>query len=373
MSVSQSSATPTPPSSETLHRLAVEAGKYLGVDTGDHLPTEEVIAQGEANRYTEGEVREWLEKEGYGSAEHIPVPPQGDVLGELWRVSEEPESVPEPTHEPVEGDREDTVQRFREWCEERAESEQGHSYTRRKANRRYAKAKDVDRSFVRNYEKFTTVLITYAREMDGESLAEHAESFYPRQITRKRRRLLKRAGVYDQYAGLSVLAPKSPSQSTVAYQPQTHAHDFLWLPSHVSRGAFDSLQNVDGFEVHISVEQHQSAEVETPESVKARGSGLDEQRGATTGLPQEVGENLPLLNCRFDARGAPEYIETWAAHLRAGTDDSFSTKGVNRFTKLGSFEERAESIKVRRELQEAHTKAEALEYRTLWPHTRPFN
>ena len=151
------------PDDERLHRLAVEAGKYLSLNVGEPLPTEDIVAQGEANGYDSSEVREWLENEGYGSAESIPVPPQGDVLGELWRPSEPSLSAPESNPEPVGAEGDGTLQRFRDWCKERAESDKTHSYTRRKANRRNAKGKDVGRSFVREYEEFSTILITYCR------------------------------------------------------------------------------------------------------------------------------------------------------------------------------------------------------------------
>jgi len=326
-------------------------------------PTEEVVAQAEANGYVEREVRAILAEEGYASTESIPVPPQGDAFGELWRLPQERESAPEPTSEPVRANGGGTLRRFKEWCEERAESDKTHSYTRRKANRRYARGKDVDRHFVREYYKFSTVLITYCRQRDGKSLAEHAESFYSQQVTQKRRRILKREGVYEGMAGVSVLAPKSPDRVPSPNALTTHAHDFLWLPSHVSSEAFAPLREVEGLDVHVSVEHHRSAEVETPDSVKARGSGTDSRRGDTTSLPQELAANLPMLTCRFDARGAPVYVEEWSAHLREGTDGSFSTQGVRRFRKLGTFDERADSMKIRRKVRRAHLKAQALAQR----------
>lgn len=222
---------------------------------------------------------------------------------------------------------------------------------------------------MRDCEEFTTVLITYCggTPASDETLAEHAEGFYPRQVTRKRRRILKREGVYEEYAGVSVLAPKSPDRVPQASAPTTHSHDFLWLPSHVSREAFAPLREVEGFDVHVSVEHHHSAEVHTPDSVKARGSGIDSHRGDTTRLTQELGANLPLLTCRFDARGTPAYVEEWCAHLREGTDGSFSSQGVRRFRTLGSFEERADTGKARRKVQEAHSKAQALAQALEYP------
>lgn len=357
------------PSSEQLHRLAVAAGSYLGLSVGEPLPVEEIIAQGEANGYSESEVHAFLKREGYETVEALPVPPQGNAFGKLWRVSQGSDNVPECGSETVGTEGDGTLWRFREWCEERAESDKTHSYTRRKANRRYARGKDVDRHFVKQYDEFSTVLITYCRERGDESIAEHADSFYPRQVTRKRRRILKREGVYGEHAGVSVLAPRSARRVPQANAPTTHAHDFLWLPEHVEAEAFAPLQEVERFDVCVSVEHHTSAEVSTPEAVKARGSGMDSRRGATTRLAQELGANLPLLTCRFDARGAPEYVEKWCAHLRAGTDGSFSTQGLRRFRTLGTFEKHADTEKTRRKLQVAHARVVALfsvmEYPTL--------
>jgi len=345
------------PDSKKLHRLARAAGSYLGLSVGDPLPIEEIIEQAKANGYGEArkQVHDLLEKEGYATADSIPVPPQGDAFGELWRPSAASESDPEPTSEPVRAKGNGTLQHFRDWCEERASNDKTHSYTRQQANRKYARAKDVDRNFVREYDEFSTALITYCRQRDGESLAEHAENFYPRQITQKRRRILKREGVYESMAGVSLLAPRVPSPNALT----THAHDFLWLPSHIEGEAFDPLQEVEGFDVEISVENHISSEVNTPESVKARGSA-DSPRGDTTALPQELGANLPMLTCRFDARGAPDYVEKWAAAMREGTDGSFSTAGVRRFRKLKAFADRADSMKARRKVEDAHGRAENL-------------
>lgn len=89
----------------------------------------------------------------------------------------------------------------------------------------------------------------------------------------------------------------------------------------------------------MKVQVHDSAEIRTPKSVTARGSGLDRERGATTSLPQEIGANLPLLRCRFDARGTPSYVEKWCSYLRTGTDGGLSTQGQSRFRRRGRFDE----------------------------------
>ena len=330
------------------YRLTVEAGKYLNKSVGDSIPTEEILKQARANGYEErGRFYAWLHMDKLAGVEEVELPPQRDVLGELWKP-------PEPTLiDSEESVKHGSLEQFRYWCSERLSNDKNHSYTRKSANRKYAKAKDIDRHFVKNYDEFSTALITYSLPKSGETPAAHAEEYYPRRITRRRRRILKRNNVYDGYAGISLLAPYKPDDD-IPYPdaPTTHAHDFIWVQDHVSKEMFGSLQNVDGFNVNISVENHVSSEITTPDRVKAKGSGLDGKRGDTTKLPHELADNLPCLNCRMDARGTPDYVEEWCAALRAGTDGSFSSRGVSRFTKLGCFEEASSSYKLRRELQE---------------------
>lgn len=119
-----------------------------------------------------------------------------------------------------------------------------HAYFRRKANRIFAGGKYVDRHLVREYDTFSTVLISYCAEVsEGESIAEHAEKFYPRAVVRKRRRLLKRLGVYEESAGISLRAPKTGQRVPSPNAPKgyTHAHDFLWIPAKVSAEEFYPL------------------------------------------------------------------------------------------------------------------------------------
>jgi hypothetical protein len=342
------------PSSERLHRLVVAAAGYRGIETGDPLPIDEIVEQGKANGYTEDEIRALIQRE-YGSTQTIAVPPQEDIFGEMWRVDET-------GIESNMGASEDgTIQRFREWLEERANNDKTHSYTRRKANKRFAKSKDVDRNFIRKYDSFSTILITYTQQKKSDqSIAEHADSFYSRKITRKRRRILKKQGAYDEAAILTVLAPKFDDEVPYANAPTTHAHDFIWITNDISEESFQRLKKLDGFNITVSIQHHISEEVETPPSVMERGSALDRKRGDTTALPQELGSNIPLLNCQFDARGAPEYVEEWCAHLRSGTDDSFKTNGIHRYRKLGTFDQRAAAEKCRQKIQSAHTKAARL-------------
>jgi hypothetical protein len=253
---------------------------------------------------------------------------------------------------------------FQEWLKQKQQQEDfGHSYTHKKARKRYARAKDVGRYFVQEYDEFSTVFITYCngvRDTD-ENIVENAESFYPRKIVRKRRKILKDLGAYDEYAGVSLLAPKSgaevPHPSAPNGEPYTHAHDFLWIPTtEVSEEDFAPLveeynDKVEDYSVSeaISVQHHTSDDVTTPFS-----SETDTQRGATTALPQELGRNLPLLDLsyeqgRYDARDAPTYVEKWCAALRLGKDETTDTKGIRRFRTLGRFSEYADEMKRRRE------------------------
>jgi hypothetical protein len=264
----------------------------------------------------------------------------------------------------------DDVQRFRSWLQEKVDDgETKHAYSARKAEQRYAKAKDVDRYFVEEYDVFSTVLVTYcAHRQAEESILEHADKFYPQAVTGKRRRLLKGLDVWDEYAAISVLAPKHTDESeTRVPGPETtmtHAHDFYWIPGKVPRSDVEGLidlhmkhvpgaiNDINPHEKAVSVRTHQSADVETPPEVIERGSGLDAQRGPTTTLPHEVGNNLPLLQTDLDARGLPEYAEQWCAKLSLGSDGNPTTGGATRCWKRGRFEQIANNHKWRREIRD---------------------
>ena len=369
MSVATSQATAvTTPSSKRLQRLAVAAGAYLGKDAGDTLPVEEVRLQAEANGYTDDEMRAMLEADGLSSTDEIQVPEQGHLFGELWA----PPSSGVPTPSTPISTASETLETFREWCVERAEKEASHSYTRKSANRRFARAKDVDRHFIKKYDTFSTVLITYDAGVPvDESVAEHSKRFYHRAVVRKRRNILKSLDAYRDYAGVSLLAPKE-DRVPQANSPYTHAHTFLWIPGEVSADDFRPLverhiKHVEGatednhpLDEAVSVQTHDSSEVETPDAVKERGADLDRKRGTTTALPQELGANLPLLRCRFDARGTPEYVEEWCACHRLGTDSKLATQGISRYRTLGQFQRYADSMKWCSKFQMGVTRAISL-------------
>jgi len=239
-----------------------------------------------------------------------------------------------------------------------------HAYSYKSELQKFAQAKDVDRHFVQEYERFTTVLITYTQDRsEGETVVEHANSFYPDTIVRHRRHCVKETGHYDEYAGVSLLAPKDVAPSPTAQT--THAHDMNWLPGFVSSEHFDRLRQQEG--VHVSIRYHRSDKVQTPSSVNR--VDLDRERGPTTALPQEVGANLPVLaavegfreqvqtmddansarlKSTLDARQCPEYVERWCAHLSCGEDGDPSTNGVRRWRPLGRFTEIADNMKENR-------------------------
>lgn len=274
--------------------------------------------------------------------------------------------VPDPIRPPLE--------RFREWLY--SHNDETHSYTRKRANKRYARAKDVDRYFAQEYDTFSTALITYcASNPSGESIAGHASNFYPRAVTRKRRRILKGLEVYNDFAGVAIRSPKqrdSTGRVPGPNPPTTHAHELLWIPGEVSEADFRGLierhiaavpgatEENNPLDKAVSVRTHESDDVQTPYRTKARGTDIDARRGNTTALPQELGANLPLLQSTYDARGTPHYVEEWCANMRLGTDDSLTTRGLSRFQTLGRFGEIADDMHTERKLRKAHGKAKAL-------------
>ena len=232
-----------------------------------------------------------------------------------------------------------------------------HAYSHKAEREKYARTKDVGRYFVKEYDGFTTVLITYTAPSGDYT------DFYPRRIVRRRRGLLKRAGVWEEFAGVSLLAPREPSAPTPSTHGETHAHDALWMPGNISADTFDSLTEVAGFDIHVRVEHHTSAEVNTPTAVNRQ--ELDAERGETTALPHEVGGNLPVLTAvtalregrekrdTLDASNCPPYVELWCAQMSCGNDGDPTTNGVARWRPLGRFREIADSMKESRESGES--------------------
>jgi hypothetical protein len=278
------------------------------------------------------------------------------------------------------------VQNFREWQAEREENrcteyDDGthqhkvqHAYSLHTARKRSGQAKDVGRHFIKEYDKFTTVVITYCAEKgSSETIAEHASKFYPTALSRTRWKIFNRDIDTDEWAGCRMLAPEKPATST-PHPTFTHAHPVFWVEGWHDREAFEELREtflseVDGataemnpLEDMIQVRHHTSAEIEPNDSVKR--DDLDAERGATTAASGEVAANLPLLRARnalrerdaspeewdtADARDCPDWVEVWCAHLCCGADGNPRTSGVTRWGTFGSFTEIADSMKEGRE------------------------
>lgn len=365
--VAPSDESVAPPSDERLHRLAVEAAKYLGKEVGEPLPTTEVVAQGDANRYDESDIWDWLEAEGLDGRSEILVPPQGDVLGELWRVEDSATKAPTPS---------DKIKKFRDWCKDKRLSRQEkyddgiyqhpveHAYSYKSELRKSARFKDVERYFLDAYPTLTTVLLTYTRpRCEDESIVEHADKFYPEYpIQKKRRDCIKATGYWEEFAGVSLLAPKDVAPNPCA--ETTHAHDMIVIPTFISSECFDPLRE-EG--VDVSIRYHRSDKVEAPSSINRL--DLEKERGATTALAQEVGANLPVLTAietfrdtvemdastnsarykaKLDATHCPEYVERWCAHMSCGKNGEPDSNGVRRWRPLGRFSEIADSMKEER-------------------------
>lgn len=129
-----------------------------------------------------------LEADGLSSAYEIRVPEQGHLFRELRA----PPNGGLPTPSTPTDTASETLEAFREWYRERAKSEASHNYPRKQANGRFARAKDVDRHFLKEQDAFSTVLITSDVGVPvDESVAEHAESLYPLPLRRKRTAILK--------------------------------------------------------------------------------------------------------------------------------------------------------------------------------------
>jgi hypothetical protein len=374
-------AAPQIPDDARLHRLVVEAGKYLGLRVGESLPITEVVAQGEANGYSEREVYALLEHEGLPTDDSatIPVPPQGDVFGELWRAHRTPQAtfstIPE-------------VQKLRQWLAQQREKrcteyDDGthqhkvqHAYSLHTASKRSGQAKDVGRHFIEEYKRFTTVVVTYCAEKEpSETIAEHASKFYPSALSQPRWELFNRDIDTEQWAGCRLLAPENPVNTPTP--TFTHGHAIYWVEGWHDREAFEKLREtflseVDGateklnpLDRMIQVQHHTSAEIEPHDSVKR--DDLDAERGATTAASGEVAANLPLLRARnalrerdvsakewarADAEECPNWIEYWLAHLRLGLDGDSDTSGISRWGTFGDFREIADEMKAEREYDE---------------------
>jgi hypothetical protein len=357
--------------SDCVGRLAIETAKFLGVGVGAEIPVGEIRRQAVTSGYgdepTSTEIDDLLAEAGLAGKTTVEVPPQGDLFGDLWAVGVN-ETLTGPTIDGVE-DEPTPVERFDSWLERKADDDEtSHSYSRSGANRRLARAADVERWFVENCDSYTTVLLTFCADPQaGETVAEHAGRFYPRSVVRKTRRVLGGLGVGDECAGVRVLAPKPVNEDRVPGSnppidspTMTHAHTFLWFPGkHWSAGGdFQGTvrlhtKNVDGATDDLNP-LGEAVKVRCHDSwgVKRSKDGRPD-RVSTTSLPREVGQNLPLLKAKFDVRGLPAYAREWCARLRLGTDETLDTRGVPRWRPFGQFREFAEAHRETRRAREA--------------------
>jgi len=278
------------PNDERLHRLAVEAGKYHDLNIGESLPCEEVITQGEANGYDRGDVRRWVEGEGYTSDDSLPVPPQGDVLGELWRVedspldntvdgtkkSPSPDSTrnactpspnlgePEPLDEEAdflalqeplaldskvchpeyieEGEpltAEEAVERYVEERHGENTSAKRHGFERGRQwldRRNYAKGQEMDRQLLAEYENPTTILFSLRVERavpNRVSLLEELSSALEPTLDSLRYQMNKHT---ERWQWFAVLAGTRQFATP-------HVHIYVWAESDVPREACKPVVN----------------------------------------------------------------------------------------------------------------------------------
>lgn len=248
----------------------MEAGSYFGLDTGDSLPVEEVIAQGEAHGYERREIRRFLEGAGLGEANEIPVPPRGDVFGQLWAFEDSAhdntvssaKSSPSPDTEPLDSsddflalqepialDREtchsayvedgkplsagEAVERYVEERRGENTSAKRHGFERGRQwhdRRNYARGKEMDRQLLEAYENPTTALLSLRVERSVESritLLEGLSDALEPTLSALRYRLGKHT---DSYQWMCVLA------GTRQYATP-HAHIFGWTEGDVPREA----------------------------------------------------------------------------------------------------------------------------------------
>lgn len=249
-----------------------------------------------------------------------------------------------------------TVDQFRQWLSGKRESNlteyedatvqfnPEHNWSHYKARQNFAKAKDVDRHFWDSYDEFTTVLITRTADDNTDPLLEQTQALTPKPYYQSRYRLLRDRGSSEDYAAVSVYAPKYHTHADRTVR--THIHTGLWLPGHVEPGAFDLLKDkhiatVEGAtDCHITVRHHSS---DNYPPVK---NGIDSTRGGTTALPYELAaENQPLMNAETDASDLyDERCLEWCATLSAGDDGSHGTPGMSYWRELGSFGKYAEKV-----------------------------
>lgn len=353
--------------SEAVDRLVVEAGKYLGQPAGATIDRKEVRLQAEANGYGDSEARAMLAD----LPDPVTIPDQGNLFGEMWPGNQ--------SLEPVSGtlvvDSPSTIQQFNDYCSDNTYEWQNierynHTFNKNAARKRFAQAKNVDRHFAKEHDTYSTVVLTYCADESGTDIAQQAEAFYPRAVVRLRRKILKDLGVYDSYAGVSVLAPKYKSDDTTlcAVTPTTHAHSFLWIPGKVSADDFHPL-----IETHIKTVEGGTVDQHTTDDNRLTGASItvehwgtqyceplpqgpkDMVRGPTSSLPYELGNNLPWLK-----HPSADYVKEWSAGMWQGENSNT----VARWKPMGRpsrFKELAERMNYYTKLREGAFAAQAID------------
>ena len=349
-------------------RLVIEAAKYQGLSQGARIALREVEAQAKANGYvTYEEGREKLDHEGRkllgDLSSPIEVPPQGDLLGDLWRDDPSPtlDSATEYPHPKA-----TLIDGFDQWLEGKREDAHPfpleHNWSKRAVRKRFGRAKDVDRCFQREYDSYSTVMVTRHADGNTDPLLEQTQALSPAAYTQERRRLLERLGVKDEYAAVVVLAPKYDLPQSNPTEVRTHIHECYWIPDRVPAEDFHPLiekhvAKVDGASADrhttddnritaasVTVQQHSTETYPT----FSQQSKIDERRGATSGLPYEILANQPLKDSQTDASDLhDDRAMAWCATMSIGTDSSqepHKSRGISTWTPLGRFREYADEM-----------------------------
>jgi hypothetical protein len=361
-SVQATSCTQT---SEQLRRIIIECAKYLGEPVGAEIPVAEVRSQAEANGYSDEEIEALLADGGHLVADRLTVPPQGDLFGSWPGPGTESCSEPEPAttsggttsagrsvRTDDDGPAEDSdvspaVSQFRGWLRAKADGPEhvDHSYSLRRAERKYARVYSVGEYVDASYPTYSTVLLTFcSRRQQNEGIAEHAKRFYPRPVRQKVWRVLTDQLDVEAYAGVRVLSPKPPEPESWSEDigVTTHSHTGIWLAGEADIGDFAGVLDLHLKHVEGAVEADHP--VERAVTVRTQ-RALDEPKQFEQQLAGEIGKNCPVIDVEYDARGLPSHQEEWCARLRLGTDNSLKNSGVSRWRPFGQFREFADKMK----------------------------
>jgi len=248
---------------------------------------------------------------------------------------------------------EDMVREVTRWAEDRHAADNSIAFGREHDDRIYARAKDVERYIRRQYDEYTTVLVTIdATANDDDTLNDNIAKFQTiRPVLDARTSVVKTLGVHDEFAELRLLAPKYEDG-----QIRTHMHLFLSLPTIATtedvRPVYDAaLRHIDGataavnpIDEAVTVQHHRVGSL--LDRLRAqRASSIDLERGVTSTLPNEVGNNLPSYRDGADhVWQMRTYIRQWYTALRLGTHGELRRRGFKRVSEGGAFKRYAEAM-----------------------------